>query len=42
MVIPHVWFVQLALFGPCDIQVEPGVQSFKSDLDTAVRRLTFF
>ena len=32
----------LALFGPCDIEVEPGVQSFKSDLDTAVRRLTFF
>ena len=32
----------LALFGPCDIEVEPGVQSLKSDLDTAVRRLTFF
>ena len=32
----------LSFFVPCDIQVEPGVQSFKSDLDTAVRRLTFF
>ena len=32
----------LVFFGPRDIQVEPGVQPFKSDLDTAVRRLTFF
>ena len=30
------------MFDLCDIQDEPGVQSFKSDLDTAVRRLTFF
>ena len=42
MVMQSVWCVQLALFGPCNIQVEPGVQSFKSDLDTAVRRFTFF
>ena len=33
---------RLGLFDLCDIQGKPGVQSFKSDLDTAVRRLTFF
>ena len=33
---------RLWLFDLCDIQAKPGVQSFKSDLDTAVRRLTFF
>ena len=30
------------LLGPCDIEVEPGAQPFKSDLDTAVSMLTFF
>ena len=45
MIMPHVCVCsigRLAFFGPCDIQVEPGVQPFKSNLDTAVRRLTFF
>ena len=29
-------------FGSCDREVESAVQPFKSDLDTAVSRLTFF